>query len=131
MKSTIGERIKYRRSKIGMTLLQEAEALGVAEATAQRYESGKIKTLKYETIVKLSEILKCTPGYLMGWEDVTWPAQKYETLDTKKEIELLIDKLSSQANLTFGESHLSDAATSMLKNSLESLILNMELILKK
>lgn len=65
----VNERIKERRLQLGYTLLYVAENLGVQEATVQRYESGNIKTLKYETITSLAKILKCDPAYLMGWEN--------------------------------------------------------------
>ena len=68
--SIINERIKQRRIENGLTLLQVANALGVKEATAQRYESGEIKNIKYETIEALSNILNCHPCYLMGWEEM-------------------------------------------------------------
>lgn len=65
----LNDRIKSRRLQLGYTLLYIAEQLGVKEATAQRYESGDIKNIKHETIVSLAEILKCSPAYLMGWQD--------------------------------------------------------------
>lgn len=65
----INDRIKKRRTDLGLTLLEVADALGVKEATAQRYESGAIKSIGHDTISKLSEILHCSPSYLMGWED--------------------------------------------------------------
>ena len=61
--------IKERRNELGLTLLEIAERLNVKEATVQRYESGEIKNIKHETIVALSEILNCSPAYLMGWDD--------------------------------------------------------------
>lgn len=67
--SKINEMIKMRRLEMGLTLLEVADALGVKEATAQRYESGAIKNISHETICKLSETLHCSPSYLMGWED--------------------------------------------------------------
>ena len=67
--AVINEKIKQRRLELGYTLLEMAEFLGVKEATAQRYESGAIKTIGHETIIKLSDFLKCSPSYLMGWED--------------------------------------------------------------
>ena len=69
--STINERIKSRRLALSLTLADVAEQLGVKEATAQRYESGAIKNISHETICKLSGILKCTPSFLMGWEEET------------------------------------------------------------
>ena len=52
-----------------MTLLELANALGVREATAQRYESGEIKNLKHATVLEMARIFGCSPAYLMGWED--------------------------------------------------------------
>lgn len=66
---SVNDRIKQRRNSLGLTLLEVAEKLGVKEATAQRYESGAIKSIKHETIVKLADILKCDPAYLMGWQE--------------------------------------------------------------
>jgi len=64
------ERIKKRRKELGLTLIEVAEKLGVSEATAQRYESGAIKNIPYDSMCLYSEILKTTPTYLMGWEDL-------------------------------------------------------------
>ena len=72
----LNQRINERRLAQGLTLAQVAEKLGVKEATVQRYESGDIKNIKHETIYKLSIILKCTPAYLMGWEDDSSPDEK-------------------------------------------------------
>ncbi|MDF2586646.1 MAG: transcriptional regulator [Anaerocolumna sp.] len=69
--SVLNERIKERRQSLDMTLLEVANLLGVKEATMQRYESGEIKNIKNETVVKLAEIYKCSPAYLMGWENTT------------------------------------------------------------
>lgn len=65
----VGERIKFYRLQAGLTLLEVANRLGVKEATVQRYESGVIKTLKYDTIADLARILGVKPGQLLGWEE--------------------------------------------------------------
>lgn len=84
----INDRIRERRISLGLTLLEIADFLGVKEATAQRYESGAIKSIGHETISRLSEILKCTPSYLMGWDDA--PAltyhESFSLSDLEKEI---------------------------------------------
>lgn len=67
--SVIHDRIKERRLALGLTLAQLADMTGVKEATAQRWESGNIKTIKYDTVEMLANILHCTPQYLMGWEE--------------------------------------------------------------
>lgn len=63
------ERIREKRKESGITLAQIAEKLGVAEATAQRYESGNIKSIPYEHMCAYGEILHCSPCYLMGWTE--------------------------------------------------------------
>jgi len=70
---TLPERLKLLRQKSGMTLLDVANAIGVKEATAQRYESGEIKNLKHDTILELAKLFNCSPSYIMGWEDDSLP----------------------------------------------------------
>lgn len=60
--------LRRRRRELGLTLAQIADAMGVTEATVQRWESGNIKTIRYEKISKLAEILNVTPPSLMGWD---------------------------------------------------------------
>lgn len=61
--------LKRRRKDLGLTLAQVADAMGVAEATVQRWESGNIKSIRYEKIGRLAEILEVSPASFMGWED--------------------------------------------------------------
>lgn len=63
------KRIKERRKLLNLTLADMAKQLGITQATLQRYESGSIKTIKYDMIVKIAEILQCTPQYIMGWSE--------------------------------------------------------------
>lgn len=73
--SLLQDRIKERRTELNLTLLEVANKLGVTEATVQRYESGEIKNIKHDMIVKIATILKCSPQYIMGWSNyVTEPA---------------------------------------------------------
>lgn len=62
-------RIKELRLARHMTLLDVSKRLGVSESTVQRYESGVIANLKYETIIGLSNLFGVEPCYLMGWDD--------------------------------------------------------------
>ncbi len=75
------ERIRSKRLEKGITLSQVADALGVTEATAQRYESGNIKSVPYEHMCVYGNILGCSPAYLMGWDNETIEA-KYNTLSS-------------------------------------------------
>lgn len=65
----LNENIKNMRKTKGLTLMEMADKLGVTEATFQRYESGLIKNIKYEHIIKIAEIYGITPQELMGWKD--------------------------------------------------------------
>ena len=74
------EIIKKRRDELNLTLLDIARKVGVSEATVQRYESGQIKNIRQEKIVRLAAALQLTPAQLLGWEDVQ--AQKAENIGT-------------------------------------------------
>jgi transcriptional regulator with XRE-family HTH domain len=63
------ERLKARRLELGMTPEQVAEAIGVEKPTVQRYESGVIKKIDNITVEKLADALRCSPLYLMGWDE--------------------------------------------------------------
>ena len=70
------DRIKELRSQSKLTLLEVADALGITEATAQRYESKNgIKNIPYEQIIKLAKIFNVTPSYIMGWDENPVPIQ--------------------------------------------------------
>lgn len=90
----MGNRIKELRLEQDMTLLQLAEKLGVSESTVQRYESEHIKNLKYETMVELSRIFGCLPGYVMGWDNsrdmaVTRKSLRYDEVTLLDDYNLL------------------------------------------
>lgn len=62
------ERIKERRKELKITLKELAEKASITEATMQRYESGKIKTIPYDTLTVIADALETSPADLMGWE---------------------------------------------------------------
>lgn len=61
--------IKSRRLELGLTLKDVAKALGVAESTVSRYESSDIQNMGIDKIEALSRVLRCSPAYLMGWDN--------------------------------------------------------------
>lgn len=65
----IYERIKARRKELGLSADDVASALGVSRATIYRYESADIEKLPTQIIVPLAEVLRCSPAWLMGWEE--------------------------------------------------------------
>ena len=84
--------LKTRRAELGYTLLDIAKKMGVAEATVQRWESGVIKSIRYDKITKLAEVLDVDPVDLMGWEEEKPP----ETDGKAKELLNIINQLSNQ-----------------------------------
>lgn len=64
---TIGDRIKKRRTCLGLTLEDVAKTSGVSRQTIQRYESGVISNIPSDRIEKIAEALSVSPAYLMGW----------------------------------------------------------------
>lgn len=59
--------LKQRRKELGLTLAQIANQMGVAEATVQRWESGNIKSIRYDKIGRLAELLQVNPASFMDW----------------------------------------------------------------
>ena len=58
--------LRRRRSELGLTLKQVADAVGVSEATVQRWEAGTM-SIRYNRIVKLAEVLHVNPQEFFGW----------------------------------------------------------------
>ena len=85
-----GIRIKERRQDLNMTQEQVGDRIGVSKATVNKYEVGTVKTFSRPRIEKLAEVLECSPGWLLGWDDLDEAAQQaalgklkvYNTLDT-------------------------------------------------
>lgn len=65
---SVGERIKDRRKELGLSVDYVAKKLGKNRATVYRYESSEIENMPLDIIKPLSEVLRVTPAYLMGWE---------------------------------------------------------------
>lgn len=90
------ERMRDRRKELDLTLADIAKAVGVSEATVQRWESGKIKNLRYERIPALAVALHTTPAYLMGWEDIP-----EETTSSKAMLKAVVDGMTEEQAALF------------------------------
>lgn len=64
----IGERIKQRRTELGLSVDEVASRLGKNRATIYRYENNNIENFPITILEPLAKILNTTPAYLMGWE---------------------------------------------------------------
>lgn len=64
-----GVKLKDRRKSLRLTLKEVAAAVGVAEATVQRWESGNITSIRADRITKLATILQLPIEELTSWFD--------------------------------------------------------------
>lgn len=67
---TVGERIKFRRQQLGLSVDDIAKKLGKNRATIYRYESDEIENLPTTLLEPLAKVLQVSPAYLMGWENI-------------------------------------------------------------
>ena len=81
--------LKKRRKELGLTLAQIAEMMGVSEATVQRWESGNIKSIRYEKMDRLAEILRVNPAAFMGWDDSDTLSVNVAPISAMKKIPLV------------------------------------------
>lgn len=65
----VGHRMKQRRKELGLSADLVAEKIGVSRSNVYRYEKGDIEKMPTEILIPLSEVLKTTPAYLMGWDE--------------------------------------------------------------
>ncbi|ALI33918.1 helix-turn-helix domain-containing protein [Weissella cibaria] len=63
---TIGERLKKLRKEKGVTLVKMSEAIGIAQSSLSRYESGEREPTKIEQLEKLADYFGVSVPYLRG-----------------------------------------------------------------
>ena len=71
--TTPGERIKSRRTALGLTVEALAEQAGLSAATVYRYEAGDISHMRTDKLLPIANALNVSPGWLMGWEEAPLP----------------------------------------------------------
>ncbi len=62
----IGKRIEQRRKELGLTLDDIAQEIGVSKSTIQRYEKGKIETIKLPVIEAIARAVQANPAWICG-----------------------------------------------------------------
>ena len=84
--STIGERIKETRTKIGLSADELAEKIGKNRTTVFRYENGDIGNLPIEIVSAIAKALGTSPIYLMGWDNL--PTSRENEAEIKDALKL-------------------------------------------
>lgn len=69
----MAERIKERRLAMSYTQEELASKLGLQKSAIAKYENGRVANMKRSVIAHMSEILECSPAYLMGWDNNVGP----------------------------------------------------------
>lgn len=65
----IGQRIKERRTELGLKQEDIAKKIGVATSTVQRYEAGTIDKPKLPVLEAIARAIKVAPDWLIGKND--------------------------------------------------------------
>lgn len=64
---TVGDRIRKRREKLGISQTDLAKKVKIAKQTLYKYETNIITNIPSNTVENIAEILNISPAYLMGW----------------------------------------------------------------
>lgn len=113
--STIGMKLKKQREKLGYTLEKVANEVGVTRSTVLKYENGVIN-IPSDKIEKLSQALRITPSYLMGWEDEEKNDERLKDLSFDEIAEL--EKILNETNLFFNNEEVSNESKKKLRSAL-------------
>lgn len=70
---TMGERIRFYRTKQGLSLEKLGDMLGVQRTAILKYENGSVENIKRSTIKRMAEIFGVSPCYLMWGEESDQP----------------------------------------------------------
>ncbi len=76
----IAERLKKRRIELKLSLQDVADSTGLSKSTLQRYEMGHTDKIPLDKLECLSNALKVTPMYLMGWESKDLPYSYFKSI---------------------------------------------------
>lgn len=89
MNSNLSQVLKERRAALGLTLKQVADAVGVTEATVQRWEKTGMN-IRYEKATLLAEVLHVDAAVLFGWgsKKESSPRTEEQSL-TPKQLDLI------------------------------------------
>ena len=86
---TTGDRIKQARMAAGLSQEELADKIGVKFSVISKYETGRVKNLKRETIASLAEALNVKPSWLMCMDDESSNMELRENM--RSDLQLLFD----------------------------------------
>lgn len=71
----IADRIRLRRTELGLSYQDMADRTGMSKSSLQRYETGGISNIPLHRLKDIAEALEVSPEWLMGWNSqgvLTW-----------------------------------------------------------
>ena len=84
--------IRIRRSELGLTLAQVAEACGVGSSIVAKWERGEVTNLRRDSIKALADVLQVSPLVLLDREELPTKPAPFELSKTET---YLLDKFRS------------------------------------
>lgn len=129
METKFGDRLRRIRLEREMSQEEFADLLGTTKQVISRYETNQ-RTPKITTANEYAEKLGMSIGSLLGWEDITFPESSAGIIDIKDELESLLSKVDISIEVKYGSIRMDETAKAMLKNTLQSAIDNLSLIVK-
>lgn len=100
-----GVMMRERRKYLHLTLKEVASAVGVAEATVQRWESGNIANIRTDKIANLASVLQLPIEEVMTWFDkeTKWTehdeSANHEKICSEEEIAKYLEKIYGINNI--------------------------------
>ena len=86
----LGEYIKQLRLAKGLTLEQVGDSVGVGKSTVRKWETGDIRNMKRDKIVKLAKVLGISPDAMLSFgESEETPPAPAEAVSDPTEQEVL------------------------------------------
>ena len=99
----VGERIKERRTELGLSMPELGKRIGVNKSTIQRYEADGVDPKRTMIINGLSEALLTTPEWLTGLsDDKEYSIYTVCQMDLEKHIKGYLEAVTNTVN---GEPH--------------------------
>lgn len=96
MVMTIGARIRKRREQLGLSQDDLAQLMGYSGRSSISVVENNKRDISWENVCKYAKVLKCSPSYLMKWEDPI-PEDDLEILEEVYEDPVLRKKLMDYA----------------------------------
>lgn len=66
---SVGDRIRDRRTFVGLSQVELAETVGISKQLLYKYENNIITNVPSDKIEAIAKVLDVSPAFLMGWDD--------------------------------------------------------------